>query len=151
MGPTTTWVVDPLDAIKLVPIGAVGELLIGGPLLSRGYLYDEDRTKASFLERPSWLMDFLPDDEAGRLYRTGDLARYNSDGTIQYLGRKDRQIRVNGQRVELGDTEYALRQSFPDGTACAAEIFRPDLRQGQEVLAAFIGVPDSALGAPAGH
>ncbi|GFF55149.1 nonribosomal peptide synthetase 8 [Aspergillus udagawae] len=147
MGPTTTWVVDPLDAIKLVPIGAVGELLIGGPLLSRGYLYDEDRTKASFLERPSWLMDFVPDDEAGRLYRTGDLVRYNSDGTIQYLGRKDRQIKVNGQRVELGDIEYALRQSFPDGTACAAEMIRPDLRQGQEVLAAFIGVPDSALGA----
>ncbi|KAL5358103.1 hypothetical protein BJX96DRAFT_173136 [Aspergillus floccosus] len=147
MGPTTTWVVDPSNAGKLVPIGAVGELLIGGPLLSRGYLYDESRTKASFLERPSWLVDFITEDEAGRLYRTGDLVRYNSDGTIQYLGRKDRQIKLNGQRVELGDIEYALRQSFPGEPTCAAEMIRPDFRQGQEVLAAFIGVPDPALGA----
>ena len=146
MGPTTTWIVDPWSAAKLVPIGAIGELLIGGPLLSQGYLNDEDRTKASFLEKPSWLEEFLVEDEAGRLYRTGDLVRYNFDGTIQYLGRKDRQIKVHGQRVELGDIEYALRQSFPDGTVCAAEMIHPQIRQGQEVLAAFVGVPDLALG-----
>ncbi|KAI8633600.1 hypothetical protein F5Y19DRAFT_414203 [Xylariaceae sp. FL1651] len=142
MGPTTTWIVDPWSATKLVPIGAIGELLVGGPLLSQGYLNDEARTKASFLEQLSWLEEFRVEDEAGRLYRTGDLARYNSDGTIQYLGRKDRQIKVNGQRVELGDIEYALRQSFPDGTVCAVEMIQPEFRQGQEVLAAFVSVPD---------
>ncbi|KAI9372444.1 hypothetical protein BJX61DRAFT_507131, partial [Aspergillus egyptiacus] len=147
MWPTTTWVVDPSDATTPVPIGAVGELLIGGPLLSRGYLNDGDRTAASFLERPSWLLDFVTEDETGRLYRTGDLVRYKSDGSLQYLGRKDRQIKVNGQRVELGEIEYALRQTFPDGTACAAEMIQPNWRQGQEVLAAFIGVQECPLSA----
>ncbi|KAH6708906.1 hypothetical protein BKA61DRAFT_696822 [Leptodontidium sp. MPI-SDFR-AT-0119] len=147
MGPTTTWIVDPWSTTKLVPIGAIGELLVGGSLLSKGYLNDKDRTKASFLEKPSWLEEFLEEGEAGRLYRTGDLVRYNSNGTIQYLGRKDRQIKVNGQRVELGDIEYALRQSFPDGTICVAEMIHPVFHPGQEVLAAFVSVPDLAPGA----
>jgi amino acid adenylation domain-containing protein len=140
MGPTTTWIVDPRNTTKLMPVGAIGELLVGGPLLSRGYLNDEDRTKVAFLEKPLWLEEFLEEGEATQLYRTGDLVRYNFDGTIQYIGRKDRQIKVNGQRVELGDIEYALRQTFPDGTLCAAEMIHPEFRQGQEVLAAFISV-----------
>ncbi|KAI4194390.1 MAG: hypothetical protein LQ350_007785 [Teloschistes chrysophthalmus] len=146
MGPTTAWIVDPWSAGKLVPMGAIGELLIGGPLLSRGYLDDKDRTEAAFLKNPSWLGEFLEEGEPRRVYRTGDLVRYNPDGTIQYLGRKDRQIKINGQRVELGDIEYALRQSFPDGTVCAAEIIHPDIRQSQETLAAFVGIPDLTTG-----
>jgi len=147
MGPTTTWIVDPWRATKLVHIGAVGELLIGGPLLSKGYLNDEERTRAAFIEQPSWLGEFLGENDPGRLYRTGDLVRYNSDGTIQFLGRKDRQIKINGQRVELGEIEYALRQSFPEGTVCAAEMIRPHFLEGQEVLAAFAHIPLHGPGA----
>ncbi|KAJ9303269.1 hypothetical protein DTO271G3_643 [Paecilomyces variotii] len=146
MGPTTTWIIDPRNPGRLVPIGAIGELLIGGPLLSRGYLNDEEKTKAVFLEKLPWQQEFLTDEPSGRLYRTGDLVRYNPDGTIQYLGRKDRQIKINGQRVELGDIEYALRQSLPDKTICAAEMIRPEFRQGQELLAAFISIPLSERG-----
>ncbi|GAP90069.2 putative nonribosomal peptide synthase [Rosellinia necatrix] len=138
MGLTTTWIVDPWNAAKLVPIGAIGELLIGGPSLSQGYLNDEARTKMSFLEKPSWLEEFLAEDDPGRLYRTGDLVRYNPDGTIEYIGRKDQQIKINGQRVELGEIEYNLRQSLPDGTACAVEMIRPEFRRSQKSLAAFI-------------
>ncbi|KAI1814968.1 hypothetical protein GGS20DRAFT_374477 [Poronia punctata] len=151
MGPTTTWIVDPWRAAKLVPIGAVGELLIGGPLLSRGYLNDQVRTRAAFMEQPPWLGEFLGEDEPARLYRTGDLVRYNPDGTIQFLGRKDRQVKINGQRVELGEIEYALRQSFPEGTVCAAETIRPRLLEGQEVLAAFIHIPPHGHGHGHGH
>jgi acyl-coenzyme A synthetase/AMP-(fatty) acid ligase len=64
---------------------------------------------------------------------------------IHYLERKDRQIKVNGQRVELGDIEYALIHSLPNGTACAVETIRPDFRQNQEVLAAFIDLPNLEL------
>lgn len=101
MGPTTTWIVEPGSAAKLMPVGAIGELLIGGPLLSKGYLNDEDRTKVAFLEKPLWLEDLLEEGEAARLYRTGDLVRYNFDGTIQYIGRKDRQILVSGRGATL--------------------------------------------------
>jgi amino acid adenylation domain-containing protein len=84
-----------------VPIGAPGELYIGGTPVGRGYFNRPDITAEKFLPNP-----FSSSGE--RLYNTGDLARYRSDGEIEYLGRTDLQIKLRGFRIEIGDVESAL-------------------------------------------
>jgi amino acid adenylation domain-containing protein/FkbM family methyltransferase len=97
-----------LDAqFRPVPVGVSGEMFIGGPGLARGYLNHPQLTANRFLPDP---FSSVP---GSRLYRTGDLACYLPDGNIQFLGRRDRQVKVRGFRVELGEVEMALRQ-HPD-------------------------------------
>lgn len=101
------WIVDAQDYNRLVPIGAAGELLIEGPILARGYLDNPEKTAEVFVESPAW----GPKNHSGqsrRLYKTGDLARYNSDGSIQFIGRKDTQVKLRGQRIELGEIEHHI-------------------------------------------
>lgn len=85
--------VQPDDHEKLVPIGGVGELLISGPILARGYLNNPDQTSQHFIENPRWVRGWAK-GPAGfpRFYKTGDLAKFNSDGTIHFIGRKDTQV-----------------------------------------------------------
>src|SRR5262249_48702547 len=92
-----------------VPIGAVGELCIGGVSLARGYLGRADLTAERFVPHP--FVGIVPHAKPGeRLYKTGDLARYRADGTIEYLGRRDHQIKLRGYRIELGEIESVLHQ-----------------------------------------
>jgi amino acid adenylation domain-containing protein/non-ribosomal peptide synthase protein (TIGR01720 family)/FkbM family methyltransferase len=86
-----------------VPIGAAGELLIGGAGLARGYLGAPDRTAEKFIPHP------FSHESGARLYRTGDEARYRADGTVEYLGRKDKQVKLRGYRIELEEIEVKLR------------------------------------------
>ncbi|PKS08582.1 hypothetical protein jhhlp_004968 [Lomentospora prolificans] len=95
------WITDAADYNKLVPIGAIGELLIEGPIVSQGYLDDEAKTSTSFV-KPTWLNGYRT------VYRTGDLVRYHSDGSIEYIGRRDNQVKLRGQRLELGDIEQQV-------------------------------------------
>nr|WP_285562939.1 amino acid adenylation domain-containing protein [Streptomyces hygroscopicus] len=81
------------------PVWTPGELYIGGVGLARGYWADEERTAASFVAHPR---------TGERLYRTGDFGRYRTDGTIEFLGRRDGQVKINGHRVELGEIEATL-------------------------------------------
>jgi natural product biosynthesis luciferase-like monooxygenase protein len=85
---------------QLVPVRTPGELYIGGAGVVRGYLDRPELTAARFVDDP-W-------SPGERLYRTGDLARYDADGTIEYLGRLDDQVKINGFRIELGEIETVL-------------------------------------------
>ncbi|MBD2816427.1 amino acid adenylation domain-containing protein, partial [Xenorhabdus sp. Flor] len=85
-----------------VPLGAIGELYIGGISVARGYLNRLALTAERFLTDP-----FYSEPDA-RMYRTGDLARYGDDGNIEYLGRNDHQIKIRGFRIELGEIETCL-------------------------------------------
>ncbi len=87
-----------------VPLGAMGELYIGGNGVARGYLNRDDLTAERFVPDP-----FSPHKE-GRLYRTGDRARYLPSGDIEFCGRVDQQVKIRGYRVELGEIESVLRE-----------------------------------------
>ncbi|RGP66593.1 nonribosomal peptide synthase [Fusarium longipes] len=102
------WIVDSDDCNRLLPIGAVGEMLIESPGVARGYYLAPDLTRASFIEPPAFVPKRDTGLESRRLYRTGDLARYNPDGTIGFLGRCDNQVKIRGQRFELGEVETAI-------------------------------------------
>lgn len=104
------WIVDPQNHNRLMPVGAVGELLVAGVAVGRGYLNDLERTNAAFLQNTTWLPKVCPAFR-GRLYKTGDLAQYTGDeeGTIRFLGRKDNQVKIHGQRLELGEVEHHIR------------------------------------------
>lgn len=93
------WILD--DYGQPRPPGVPGELCIGGQQVARGYLGQPGLTAAAFVPDPFG-------DPGDRLYRTGDLARYGPDGTIEFLGRRDDQIKISGFRVELGEIDAAI-------------------------------------------
>ena len=109
-----TWVVDPENPDLLAAAGAVGELWLEGPLVGQGYLNDPEKTAKAFVQNPAWLVQGSAerDGRQGRLYRTGDLVRYNRDGTLVFVGRKDTQVKIRGQRVELGEVEHHVQQGI---------------------------------------
>jgi amino acid adenylation domain-containing protein len=97
---TQLYVVD--SHMQPVPIGIVGELCVGGSGVGRGYLNDPEQSRRSFLTDP------FSKSEGARLYRTGDLARWRANGTLEYLGRTDRQLKIRGHRIEPEEIENAL-------------------------------------------
>lgn len=87
---------------SLAPRGAEGSLHIGGPAVTRGYLNQPEATAAAFGPDP-----YVPE---GRIYNTGDRARWRADGALDFLGRRDRQVKLRGQRIDLGEIERTLCQ-----------------------------------------
>ena len=92
-----------------VPIGVTGELFLGGDGVARGYVGNPALTADRFIKDPF-------DSEGGRLYRSGDLARWREDGSVEFVGRIDHQIKLRGYRIELGEIEAALGAAPNVGT-----------------------------------
>lgn len=121
------------EAMKLQPVGIAGELCISGAGLARGYIGRLDLTDEKFVDNPF---------AAGSLmYQTGDLARWLPDGTIEYLGRIDYQVKIRGQRIECAEIEHVLL-SHP--TVSEAVVMKRDAASGSEYLCAYIICSDSA-------
>ncbi|MFC8449568.1 amino acid adenylation domain-containing protein [Kitasatospora sp. NPDC057223] len=116
----------------LCPPWATGRIHIGGTGLARGYAGDPERTAERFVRHPR---------TGERLYVTGDLGRYRPDGTIEFLGREDRQLKIQGFRVEPGEVEAAIR-SHPQVAECA--VGAADGPGGQRQLAALVVPADGA-------
>ncbi|KFY99119.1 hypothetical protein V500_01452 [Pseudogymnoascus sp. VKM F-4518 (FW-2643)] len=144
-----TWVVDPENHDFLFPPGCIGELLLEGPLVSRGYLNDPEKTATAFIEDPAWLLRGARGSPGrhGRLYKTGDLVRYNEDGSLTFIGRKDTQVKIRGQRVELGEVEHHMRRSLVDAAdaSVVAEVITPE-GSSNPMLVAFVGLAQAADG-----
>lgn len=104
------WVVDQNNHDRLVPIGCPGELLIYGPNVAQGYVNDPAKTSGAFVAAPAWTLQFPQLKFTSTFYKTGDLVVQNADGSFLYLGRKDTQIKINGQRIEIGEMESSLRK-----------------------------------------
>ena len=136
------WIVDPNDHEILLPVGAVGELLVEGPIVGQGYLNDPEKTAAAFIKDPAWLTKGHKHyaGRRGRLYKTGDLGKYDPDGSggIIFAGRKDTQVKLRGQRVELSEIESQLNARLPSDATVIAEVIKPTSSGGQPTLAAFV-------------
>jgi amino acid adenylation domain-containing protein/thioester reductase-like protein len=119
------WVVDQHDHNRLMPIGAIGELVLQGRIVGRGYLNDPENTASVFLDQTEWSSNM--DSSSGeRIYKTGDLVRLNPDGTCLFLGRKDHQVKLRGQRLNLMDVEHHLTETLGSQfTTLMADIIRP--------------------------
>jgi amino acid adenylation domain-containing protein len=149
---TTLYLLD--HALRPVPIGVAGEVCIGGDGLARGYLGRPDLTAARFVPNPfvTTTDDRRPttDDRARapfvrrppssvRLYKTGDQARWRTDGTLEFLGRLDQQVKLRGFRIELGEVETMLAQ-HPLVRACVV-LAREDA-PGDGRLVAYVVPPN---------
>lgn len=137
------WITEVSDHNRLTPIGCVGELLVEGPLLARGYLNDKAKTESSFIRDPTWTKnDKSPHTKSRRMYKTGDLVRYTSDGTLDYLGRKDTQVKIHGQRLELGEIQHQIKLNMPEFAHVVVDIISNQGRGGKKDLAAFFSFSD---------
>jgi amino acid adenylation domain-containing protein len=123
------------DSGDLVPVGVPGELCIGGVQLARGYLNRPDLTAERFVP------DARGGVSGGRLYRTGDLGRYRADGSIEFLGRLDFQVKVRGFHIELQEIEACLRSV--EGVADATVVALPDGHGAQRLVAYWTKAPPS--------
>jgi hypothetical protein len=123
---TLAYVLDPNG--EPAPLGVAGDLSIGGGGVALGYLARPDLTASAFADDP-----FA--GSGSRLYRTGDRARLRADGTIEYLGRRDRQVKIRGQRIELGEIEAVLASQ---SSVAEAAVVVHDLGANGPALAAYV-------------
>src|SRR6185295_6008566 len=130
VGNTTAHVLD--ADLRLVPFGVLGELFLGGDGLARGYLKRPDLTAERFVPSPFAAADGKPGQ---RLYRTGDVVRRRPGGEIDFIGRRDGQIKVRGFRIEIGEVEAAL---LAGRDISAAAVVARELPSGERGLIAFV-------------
>jgi amino acid adenylation domain-containing protein/non-ribosomal peptide synthase protein (TIGR01720 family) len=137
-----TWVYLVNGEMDPVPVGAIGEICIGGEGVGRGYLNRGDLTAEQFVPNPY----VEGKGVEARMYRTGDLGRWRPDGTIEFLGRNDHQIKVHGFRVELGEIEARLSEC--EGVREAVVLAREDA-SGMKRLVAYY-TPEGAAQSESG-
>ena len=154
----STWVVDPQSSERLSALGTVGELYLEGPLVGQGYFMDEEKTASAFIDSPSWLRKGDPSGRVrgrgGRLYKTGDLVKYDPvDGTLIFVGRKNTQVKLRGQRIELGEVEHHVRQVLVGMSIEASvimELVTPEVT-GRAALVAFVESDTAQVSEVAGN
>lgn len=133
------WVVDPHNHEKLLPPGAIGELLVEGPILLDRYVGNVPNTKP-FIS-PTWLQRGCANfpGRQGKLFKTGDLVRCDRNGDILVIGRKDSQVQIHGERVELSEVEHNVRRFMNGDVNVAAEMITP-AGCDKPILAAFLAI-----------
>ena len=150
-----TWITDPDDADRLVPVGCIGELVIESPGIAQGYIVPPPQGSSPFITRtPAWYSTKQEQQQLKyvRFYRTGDLVSYRSDGSIAYLGRKDSQVKVRGQRIELGDVESHLRKQLPSHLKVIVDVVkRSNTSSAEAMLFAFLIGPSHSGDEAAPH
>ncbi|KAJ5382512.1 Male sterility NAD-binding [Penicillium concentricum] len=143
----TLWVVDQYDHNRLMPIGAIGELVLQGRIVGRGYLNEPEKTSSVFLDQTEWSTEMNSSGE--RLYKTGDLVRINPDGTCLFLGRKDHQVKLRGQRLNLMDVEHHLTEALgAQFTTIMADIIKPrteEIGDTHHMLVAMVETSDEGM------
>ncbi|KAE8167807.1 hypothetical protein BDV40DRAFT_312182 [Aspergillus tamarii] len=138
--------VNPQNPTQLVPLGAVGELVVGGPSLLREYINNMAKTKDAIIENPPWAYDLTT--PVRRFYRTGDLLRYSIDtldGRFEFVGRIDDQVKYHGQRIELREIEYHLG-SLPGVDACLVTLVKEGYFKDRLVAVVQQGNASGSLG-----
>jgi amino acid adenylation domain-containing protein len=133
------------STMQMLPRGVPGELLLSGPRMALGYYGKPDLTAEKFIPNPlfSWIEQRVPDsmkDMYKIAYRTGDLVRLRDDGNLEYLGRIDRQVKINGVRIELGEVEGVIRGIQGVQNAVCSAVKRKESEG--KVLVAYV-VPES--------
>ncbi|HJT57684.1 MAG TPA: amino acid adenylation domain-containing protein, partial [Ktedonobacteraceae bacterium] len=129
--------------LRPMPIGGVGELYVGGVGVGRGYLGDPQRTAEAFVPDSFIGTRFIASQHGARLYKTGDLARYRPDGTLEFLGRVDHQVKLRGYRIELGEIESLLGQH--EAVRDAVVVAREDVEGDKRLVAYVVLHTDQAI------
>ncbi|KAK7217266.1 hypothetical protein V2G26_005269 [Clonostachys chloroleuca] len=133
------WIVNPGNPDELVTIGSIGELLIEGPSVARGYSNSDSKTKASFILPPKWASNFAR--KSGRFLRTGDLGKYAADGTIVFIGKKENTTKLGPYTIQLEELESLLLEcpEVQDIVTCAK------IAAGRTQLVAILSLVDPEL------
>jgi amino acid adenylation domain-containing protein len=132
------WIVDPRDHDRLMPVGATGELLLEGHSVAQGYLDEPEKTATAFISAPRWAAQFGAGVDGRRWYKTGDLVQYQENGELFMFGRKDRQLKVNGQRVEAAEIEHHITAAL--GEKIQQVVVDQVEREQQRRLVAFVSL-----------
>ena len=117
---------------KMVPVGAIGELLLAGPQVGAGYLNLPEKTADVFIDNA-----FEKDPAYARVYRTGDIVRWREDGDVEFVGRKDSQVKIRGFRIELKEVESVIME-YPGISDATVQAFDEEGAGAGKFLAAYV-------------
>jgi non-ribosomal peptide synthetase-like protein len=126
------YIVD--ESLSPVPLGAPGEIVFSGVCVGRGYINDPERTRLAFVADPH--------REGERLYRSGDYGRWRPDGKLEFLGRRDHQVKIRGLRIEIGEVESALLRV--EGVRAAAVVVADGAAGAKRLVGFYVGPPHEA-------
>ncbi|KAI0540238.1 hypothetical protein GGR58DRAFT_499439 [Xylaria digitata] len=135
------YIVAPENPHQRLPRGFVGEIIVEGPGISAGYVANPEQDACAFFEDIAWAASV--DGNRRRFYRTGDLGYMDADGLFFCQGRKDLQVKIRGQRIELAEVEHLISAAMPGGTRVIVDA--TTLRTGTQSLVAFLQLGETSV------